>query len=91
MEVEDHQVKERTGQSQIEPSPTGRAYKTDREDSKDSGKAWVVLKVMRCKSRLTRPLIMCQGLGPLGVHMGCGGKGPMSDAKGLFCEVLSRG
>lgn len=53
------------------------------EDSKGSGKAWVVLRTVRYVSRLSRPVITRQGLGPLGVHMGCGG---MSDAKGLFCE-----
>lgn len=36
---------------------------------------------MKCECRL----ITRQGLGPLGVHMGCGGEGGAGDAKG-FCE-----
>lgn len=88
MEVEDQQIKERTWQSQIEPSPTRRACKTDGKDPKDPGKAWVVLRAMRCKSRLTRPLTMCQGMGPLGVYMGCGGEGTMSDANGSSVRLF---
>lgn len=41
---------------------------------------------MKCECRLTRSVITHQGLGPLGVHMGCGGEGGTRDAKGLFCE-----
>lgn len=51
-----------------------------------SGKAWAILRAMRCECGLTRPVIMCQGLEPFGVHMGCGGEGGTSDAKGFFCE-----
>lgn len=43
-------------------------------------------RAMKCECRLTRSVITHQGLGPLGVHMGCGGEGGMRDAKGLFCE-----
>lgn len=46
----------------------------------------MALKTMRCKSGLTRPVIMYQGLGPLGVHMEYGGEGSVGDDKRLFWE-----
>lgn len=52
-----------------------------------SGKAWVVLRAMTCESGLTRPVITCQGLGPLGEHMGCGGEGGFPEAEAFGMDV----